>query len=74
MRGSVWDRKIVQVKEEKSQLWTRKTIKNVVYKHWCKKQSINYMNYDIVGYNTEALNIVQDTGRGVLLFIKIDIY
>ena len=32
------------------------------------------MNYDIVGYNTEALNIVQDTGRGVLLFIKIDIY
>ena len=37
-------------------------------------QSINYMNYDIVGYNTEALNIVEDTDQGVLLFIKIDIY
>ena len=32
------------------------------------------MNYDIVGYNTEALNIVEDTDQGVLLFIKIDIY
>ena len=26
-----------------------------------------------VGYNTKAINIVQDTGRGMLLFIKKDI-
>ena len=28
------------------------------------------IEYNIVGYNIEALNIVQDTGRGKLLFIK----
>ena len=29
------------------------------------------MEYNIVEYNTEALNIIQDTGRGMLLFTNI---
>ena len=34
------------------------------------KRTLSLVEYNIVGYNTEALNIVQDTGRGMLLFIK----
>ena len=34
------------------------------------KRTLSLVKYNIVGYNTEALNIVQDTGRGMLLFIK----
>ena len=37
------------------------------------KKTLSLVEYNIVGYNTEALNIVQDTGRGMLLFIKKDI-
>ena len=37
------------------------------------KRTLSLLEYNIVGYNTEALNIVQDTGRGMLLFIKKDI-
>ena len=36
------------------------------------KRTLSLVEY-IVGYNTEALNIVQETGRGMLLFIKKDI-
>ena len=37
------------------------------------KRTLSLVEYNIVGYNTEALSIVQDTGRGMLLFIKNDI-
>ena len=36
------------------------------------KRTLSLVEYNIVGYNNEALNIVQDTGRGMLLFIKKD--
>ena len=34
---------------------------------------LSLVEYNIVGYNSQVLNIVQDTGRGMLLFIKKDI-
>ena len=37
------------------------------------KSILSLVVHDVVGYNTEALNIVQDAGRGMLLFIKKDI-
>ena len=37
------------------------------------KRTLSLVKCNIVGYNTEALNIVQDIGRGMLLFIKNDI-
>ena len=45
------------------------------------KRPLSLVEYNIVEYNTDALNIVQDTGRGMLLFVKkyikyklVDIY
>ena len=37
------------------------------------KRTLSLVEYNIVGYNTQALNIVPETGRGMLLFIKKDI-
>ena len=37
------------------------------------KRTLPLVEYNTEGYNTEALNIVQDTGRDMLLFIKKDI-
>ena len=37
------------------------------------KRTLSLVECNIVGYNTKALNIVQDTGRRMLLFIKKDI-
>ena len=37
------------------------------------KRTWSLVEYNIVGYNTQALNIVPETGRGMLLFIKKDI-
>ena len=37
------------------------------------KRTLSLVEYNIVGENTETLNIVQHTSRGMLLFIKKDI-
>ena len=42
-------------------------------KHKNFKRTLSLVELNIVGYNTEVLNVVPDTGRGMLLFIKKDI-